>query len=145
MYNKELILNNVLNWAEGEKYFGYSKFDALNSPLLYLISRNSKILRSVFIYLISRSPINVRKFFFVNKQKNPKGLALFARTYFNLFRLTGDKSFYHKGIDLIEILIPLSKKFFFQDTAGAMFSFMSASQFILFAMWFDIEANKDLK
>lgn len=27
----------------------------------------------------------------------------------------------------------------------AMFSFMSSSQFILFAMWFDMEANKELK
>jgi len=26
-----------------------------------------------------------------------------------------------------------------------MFSFMSASLFTLFAMWFDMEANKDLK
>jgi hypothetical protein len=26
-----------------------------------------------------------------------------------------------------------------------MFSFISASQFSLFAMWFDMEANKELK
>jgi len=31
------------------------------------------------------------------------------------------------------------------NALAAMFSFMSASQFILFAMWFDMEANKDLK
>jgi glycosyltransferase involved in cell wall biosynthesis len=36
---------------------------------------------------------------------------------------------------------------FFPATGSlaTMFSFMSASQFILFAMWFDMEANKDLK
>ncbi len=28
---------------------------------------------------------------------------------------------------------------------AAMFSFMSASLFTLFAMWFDMKANKDLK
>jgi hypothetical protein len=28
---------------------------------------------------------------------------------------------------------------------AAMFSFMSASQFTLFAMWFDMEANRHLK
>ena len=31
------------------------------------------------------------------------------------------------------------------NALAAMFSFMSASQFTLFAMWFDMEANKELK
>lgn len=31
------------------------------------------------------------------------------------------------------------------NTLAAMFSFMSAAQFTLFAMWFDMESNKDLK
>lgn len=31
------------------------------------------------------------------------------------------------------------------NALAAMFSFMSASQFILFGMWFDMEANKELK
>jgi putative Ca2+/H+ antiporter (TMEM165/GDT1 family) len=31
------------------------------------------------------------------------------------------------------------------NALAAMFAFMSASLFILFAMWFDMEANKDLK
>ncbi|MBF0235735.1 MAG: glycosyltransferase family 2 protein [Desulfamplus sp.] len=31
------------------------------------------------------------------------------------------------------------------NALSAMFSFMSASQFTLFAMWFDMEANKELK
>lgn len=31
------------------------------------------------------------------------------------------------------------------NALAAMFSFMSSSQFTLFAMWFDMEANKDLK
>jgi hypothetical protein len=31
------------------------------------------------------------------------------------------------------------------NALAAMFSFMSASLFILFAMWFDMEANKDLR
>jgi glycosyltransferase involved in cell wall biosynthesis len=31
------------------------------------------------------------------------------------------------------------------NALAAMFSFISASQFVFFAMWFDMEANKDLK
>jgi len=31
------------------------------------------------------------------------------------------------------------------NALAAMFAFMSASQFILFAMWFDMEANKHLR
>jgi hypothetical protein len=31
------------------------------------------------------------------------------------------------------------------NALAAMFSFMSAAQFTLFAMWFDMESNKELK
>ena len=31
------------------------------------------------------------------------------------------------------------------NALAALFSFMAANQFILFAMWFDMEANKELK
>lgn len=31
------------------------------------------------------------------------------------------------------------------NALAAMFSYISASQFTLFAMWFDMEANKELK
>ena len=34
MDDKLKILTNVLNAAEKEEYSGYSKFDALNSPVL---------------------------------------------------------------------------------------------------------------
>ena len=31
------------------------------------------------------------------------------------------------------------------NALAAMFTFMASSQFTLFGMWFDMEANKDLK
>jgi hypothetical protein len=31
------------------------------------------------------------------------------------------------------------------NALAVMFAFISASQFVLFAMWFDMEANRDLK
>jgi len=85
------ILLTALDWAEKNNYSGYSKFDALNSPILRKLCGNSTLARSVFVYLNSRSPINVRPFIFVEKRQNPKGLALFARSYFNLYNLTNNK------------------------------------------------------
>jgi len=104
------ILLTALDWAEKNNYSGYSKFDALNSPILRKLCGNSTLARSVFVYLNSRSPINVRPFIFVEKRQNPKGLALFARSYFNLYNLTNNKLYLQKGIDLIKILLSLSQK-----------------------------------
>jgi len=63
--------------------------------------------------------------------------------------------FYTIGIFFKVLTIILSIRMFYVwyatgviphiNALAAMFAFMSASLFILFAMWFDMEANKDLK
>jgi glycosyltransferase involved in cell wall biosynthesis len=63
--------------------------------------------------------------------------------------------FYAQGIFFTIVTILLSTRLFIQwgitghipkiNALAAMFSFVSASLFNLFAMWFDMEANKDLK
>ena len=102
-----------LNWAEKNKYCGYSKFDALNSPMLEFISKNSRLIRGAFIYLNSRMPINIRPILLVKKYQNPKGLALFIRSYFNLYNLSGDKIYFKKAIELIDILLSISQVKYF--------------------------------
>ncbi len=104
------ILKHALKWAESEKFRGYSKFDALSSPFLYLISIKWKFLRHLFIYLMSRSPINLRPFFGVQKKHNPKGLALFSRTYFNLYKYSGDKVNLLKGLKILLLLLKYSQR-----------------------------------
>ena len=98
-----------LEWARFRNYRGYSKFDALNSPLLMAVSEKSHFLRSAFVFGMSRMPVNIRPLFFVQKKQNPKGLALFARAYLNLYRPTGNGFFKDEGLRLLKILLGISK------------------------------------
>lgn len=99
-----------LSWARQHNFTGYSKFDALNSPLLRGLAGKSRFLRAGFVFGVSRSPVNIRPLLFVRKKQNPKGLGLFARAYFNMFEITGDESFKDQGLRLLDILLDLSRR-----------------------------------
>lgn len=63
------------------------------------------------------------------------------------FYLTGGLFGCATGILLLRVLLLKWQQGYFPPTSSLalMFSFMSMSLFVLFAMWFDMEANKDLK
>ncbi|PWB54416.1 MAG: hypothetical protein C3F13_06580 [Anaerolineales bacterium] len=98
------ILKYALNYAEVRNYKGSDKFDALNSPFSKIIV-NSKLLKIVFTQIIARSPINLRPIFRIPKEKNPKGIGLFAHTYANLYDITGDINFREKMDKCLEWLL----------------------------------------
>ena len=98
-----------LEWARKRQFRGYSKFDALNSPFLRLLSARSRFLRSAFVFGTSRMPVNIRPLLGVCKKQNPKGLALFARAYLNLFELTGENRFKQQAVELLEMLLRVSQ------------------------------------
>lgn len=106
----ENICIGALGWAREQDYKGYSKFDALNSPLLAWLAGGCRFLRGGFVFGMSRMPVNLRPLLFVRKKQNPKGLALFARSYFNLYEINGDESFKEEGLRLLEVLLGLSKR-----------------------------------
>jgi len=99
----------ALRWAEARNYTGYSKFDALNSPLLKWLAGDRRLLRAGFTYLVSRAPFNIRPLLGVQKRQNPKGLALFSRSCFNLHSLTNEKAYLEKGLALLDRLLGFSQ------------------------------------
>lgn len=99
-----------LQWARDSSYTGYSKFDALNSPVLRFLGSKSRFLRGGFVFALSRAPLNVRGLLGVQKKQNPKGLALFARTCFNLYKTTQDGSFRDEGLRLLDVLLGISRR-----------------------------------
>ncbi len=109
------ICDQALQWAQVRNYKGYGKFDALKSPLLLTLSMNKRLLRGGFIYLISRMPINLRPALFVAKTQNPKGLALFAMSNFNLYKITNDSSYLKEGLHLLDMLFDVSS---YRDYSG---------------------------
>ena len=110
--NKEYvdICLRSLEWARRRNYTGYSKFDALNSPLLRTMSGNSRMLRSGMVFGMSRMPINIRPALLVGQGQNPKGLALFARAYFNMYQVLGDEGLKEEGLRLLDVLLGLSQR-----------------------------------
>tara|TARA_B100001750_G_C15513182_1_gene605108 strand:- start:1925 stop:3094 length:1170 start_codon:yes stop_codon:yes gene_type:complete len=103
--NYKDILFNTLKSAEDNNFSGYSKFDALNSPLLNFMTLGNKWLTLGLTQLVKQSPFHIRPFLGVKKSRNPKGIALFVRSYLVLFEFTKDKIFLSKAIDLLDWLI----------------------------------------
>src|SRR5262249_49110775 len=62
-------------------YAGYSKFDALNSPLLNTLSFGINPLRWAYSQAVYRFPVNIRPLLGVKRGVNPKALGLFALGY----------------------------------------------------------------
>ncbi len=104
MNDHNLILLDLLHAAARKDYQGYSKFDALNSPLLKELSFNSKWLRLLYTQLVKAMPLHVRPLLKVAESRNPKGIALFARAYFSLYRQTGREDLLRRGEQLVQWL-----------------------------------------
>jgi len=89
------ICLDVLDSARRQGYGGYSKFDALNSPLLHTLSLDNKWLRFVYTQVVNLCPFHIRPILGVRRSRNPKGIALFVRAHLFLYLETGDER--HKG------------------------------------------------
>jgi hypothetical protein len=69
----------TLRAAERDGYAGYSKFDALESPLVTALSFNWWVPRLLWTQLVTRSPVNLRPLLRVRRGINPEARALCAR------------------------------------------------------------------
>ena len=105
MNKYQKITIDVLKEARKQDYSGYSKFDALNSPLLNKLSFNNKWLRLIYTQLVKESPINIRPLLKVKKSKNPKGIALFVRAYLFLYESTNNSEYLNEAELLLNWLL----------------------------------------
>ena len=99
------VCRRGLDWARRNDYAGYSKHDALNSPLLRALSLGSKWPRILFTQAVMRAPVNVRPVVGVRKARNAKGIALFARAHLNLYRVTGATEHREEAVRLLDWLL----------------------------------------
>ncbi len=98
------VLLKSLAWAKKRDYAGYDPFDALSSPLLSKLTFNKRPLRILFTQLLKRSPVDLRNIMDIEPTRNPKGIALFASTYDNLYRNVGDDKYLKERNQLVEWL-----------------------------------------
>lgn len=66
-----------IRYAENHDFAGWDPYDALNSPLIRVLTGGTKIGRMGWTQLMRRSPVNLRPLLGVPIGHNPKGLGLF--------------------------------------------------------------------
>jgi hypothetical protein len=103
-------LDELTNYCKKEKFKGYDPYDGLTSTLfksIPLLNRN-RIARLIWIQGFKRSPFNLRPFFGINKEYNPKALGLFLSGYCTLLKLESREDyleeihfFINKILDLV--------------------------------------------
>jgi len=103
--NNLSIISQVTKYVSENDFSGWCKHDALNSPILKFLSFKNKWPRLIFVQGMMRFPINLRRIFLVEKSRNPKGIALFAKSYLLLYQSTGDKEYKDIAVDLLNWLI----------------------------------------
>jgi len=101
----EKALKNVIEYSKKSDYTGYNKYDALDSKLLSALSFGNKWIRLVFSQVVMRFPLNLRPLLFVPKTPNPKGYALFAMTYLNMYQADKNATHLHEAERLLQWLI----------------------------------------
>ena len=99
------ICRRSLFWARERDYTGWEKHDALNSPILAAMSMGMKWPRIIAIQTVMRSPVNLRRLLGVKPHKNPKGVALFARAWLNLYSVTKDADCLKEAKNLLDWLL----------------------------------------
>ncbi|MFH1722904.1 MAG: hypothetical protein ABH950_09910 [Candidatus Altiarchaeota archaeon] len=87
----------VLDYAESQGYRGFSKFDALNSPYVKALTLGNKWLRGGAVLFVNVFPVNLRPIIGVKKSVNAKSISLFAQSYLDVFKITGDERYLQKG------------------------------------------------
>ncbi len=94
--NLNITVDRLRNYVESADYAGYDPYDAMNSPLIRLMSCKSKWLRMAFTQFLRSCAINLRVFLAVKQGHNPKGIGLFLGGYTRLHELDSKVEYLEK-------------------------------------------------
>ena len=83
---ESVALNCLRDWVEARDFAGYDPYDALNSPIIAVLSLGTKWGRIAAIQGMKRCPFNLRPPLLARPGHNPKALGLFLEGYARLFR-----------------------------------------------------------
>ena len=123
------INDNLLSYIESAGYAGYDPYDALNSPLIYLLCYRSKWARIAFTQFLRRCPVNLRPLLGVKKGQNPKGIGLILDGYSKLFALEQNSRCLQRIDYLLDLLEKLKSKGYSGNCWGYNFAWQSRVAF----------------
>ncbi len=125
-----LSLQKLRDYIERENLKGFDPYDALNSPLLDLLTFNSKLLRIAYIQALKRSPINLRRLLVIKKEYNPKGLGLFLWGYSKLYGIERKPEYLRRVEHLLDLLQGLRSDGYSGSCWGYNFDWQSRAFFV---------------
>jgi hypothetical protein len=105
----ESSIKKLESYCLSEDYKGWDPYDGLNSRLFKGIPvlKNNKLAQLAWIQFFKRSPVNFRRLALIEKDYNPKGLALFLAGYCNLYKTKQRDEYLEKINYLVKRIISL--------------------------------------
>ncbi|MFO8109950.1 MAG: hypothetical protein R6U17_05445 [Thermoplasmata archaeon] len=99
------IWKQSVRYTHEREYMGIDPYDGLNSPYLSRLGGESKFLRIILTHMVKDAPVNLRPVLGIGPEKNPKGIALFALCYNDVYRITGNMEYDNRAQWLVEWLL----------------------------------------
>ena len=129
--NIQTAHSQLWKYCRAQGYAGYDPYDGLNSRLFQATPlRKSRAARLAWIQFHKRSPINLRSIMRVPRERNAKGIALFALAALADFRRDPTKENEIDARELLDDLIWMSLKGFSGACWGYNFDWQSRSFFV---------------
>jgi hypothetical protein len=128
--NLTSVHSDLWNYCRAHDFAGYDPYDGLNSLLFQSTPlRDSRLARLAWTQLFKRSSVNFRKLTGVPRERNAKGLALFALAALANYRRTRTWEAEVEARELLDDLIAMSLKGFKGACWGYNFDWQSRSFF----------------
>lgn len=123
-------IKKLESYIVSQDFAGWDPYDAMNSPLLRLLSGGTKYGKIAWTQFMRRSPINFRRLLLVPKQHNPKGLGLFLGGYAKLYSVNRNEQYLHKIDYLLELLNNCRSQGYSGNCWGYNFDWQSRAAFV---------------
>ena len=121
---------DLWNYCRAQNFAGFDPYDGLNSRLFQSTPlRNSRLARLAWTQFCKRSPVNFRKVMRVPRERNAKGIALFALAALADYRHSGTKEAELEAREMLDNLLGMSLKGFTGACWGYNFDWQSRSFF----------------
>jgi hypothetical protein len=119
---------SLWQWCRRQGFAGYDPYDALNSRLLQATPfRHSRAARLAWTQFHKRSPINLRSLARIPRERNAKGIALFALAALAQYRRNQTKEAEIEARELLDDLMWMRLKGFKGAAWGYNFDWQSRS------------------
>jgi hypothetical protein len=121
---------DLWQWCRGQNFAGYDPYDALNSHLFQATPlRHSRMARLAWTQFHKRSPVNFRALAGIPRERNSKGIALFALAALAEYRRSKTKEAEIEARELLDDLMSMCLKGFKGAAWGYNFDWQARAFF----------------